>query len=205
MNPNPYQPGGGSETGGNFQPQQPKRKRHTGRNVLIGVGVLTAFVVGSALAVAGSGPTPTPSGTVAAPPATTWSSQFNTDTAAPPAPVAPITPDTTTEAAPEFPPQVAQARDSAQSYLQFKGFSRDGLISQLSSNYADDYPKDVATQAVDSLTVDWNEQATKSAQDYLNLKSFSCSGLISQLSSSYADHFTKAQATYGAHQTTACK
>jgi host cell surface-exposed lipoprotein len=111
----------------------------------------------------------------------------------------------TTSEAPQFPPQVEQARDAAQSYLGFKGFSRTGLIQQLSSSAGDGYPKDVATQAVDSLNLDYNAQAVKSAESYLDFTSFSCSGLISQLDSSAGDGYTKAQATYGAHQTKACK
>lgn len=107
--------------------------------------------------------------------------------------------------APEFPPQVQQARDSAQSYLGFKAFSHDGLIGQLSSKAGDGYPKDVATQAVDSLSVDWNAQAAKAAQEYLDFTSFSCSGLAGQLSAKAGDQFTKAQATFGAHQTAACR
>lgn len=111
----------------------------------------------------------------------------------------------TSEAAPEFPPQVEQARSSAQSYLSFTAFSRNGLIRQLSSSAGEGFPKDVATQAVDSLSVDWNAQASKSAESYLGFTSFSCSGLIQQLSSTAGEGFTKAQATFGAHQTTACK
>lgn len=106
---------------------------------------------------------------------------------------------------PKYPPQVEQARDKAQSYLEFMGFSRDGLIGQLSSPVADEFPKGVATEAVDSLNVDWNAQAVKKAESYLDFTSFSCSGLASQLSSSAADQFTKAQAKYGASQTKACK
>lgn len=110
-----------------------------------------------------------------------------------------------TSEAPQFPPQVGLARSSAESYLSISGFSRAGLIRQLSSQAGDGYPKDVATQAVDSLHIDWNAQAAKSAQSYLDMQSFSCSGLTNQLSSSAGDGYTKAQATYGAHQTAACK
>lgn len=124
---------------------------------------------------------------------------------------APATPPATTEmpapapATPEIPYQVQSAMDSAQSYLSFSAFSRNGLIRQLSSQAGEGYPKDVATDAVDRLNIDWNQQAVKSAQQYLDLTSFSCSGLIQQLSSSAGEGFTKAQATYGAHQTPACK
>ena len=40
---------------------------------------------------------------------------------------------------------------SAKQYLSFKGFSRSGLIQQLSSDYGDGYNVDDATVAVDSL------------------------------------------------------
>ena len=61
-----------------------------------------------------------------------------------------------------------------------------------------------ATAAVDSLTVDWNEQATRSAKQYLSISGFSCKGLIHQLSSSAGDGYTASQATYGAKQAGAC-
>jgi len=107
--------------------------------------------------------------------------------------------------APQYPPQVEQARESAKSYLDYSAFSRNGLIDQLSSKYGASYPKNVATQAVDSLDVDWNAQAAKSAQSYLDYTSFSCTGLTQQLSSRYGAQFTNAQAKFGAHQTKACK
>ncbi|HPB73462.1 MAG TPA: Ltp family lipoprotein, partial [Phycicoccus sp.] len=61
-----------------------------------------------------------------------------------------------------------------------------------------------ATAAVDSLTVDWNEQAAKAAKAYVSMTGFSCQGLIDQLASDYGDKFTVEQATYGAKQTSAC-
>jgi hypothetical protein len=61
-----------------------------------------------------------------------------------------------------------------------------------------------ATVAVDSLSVDWNEQAVRSAKEYLEMSGFSCKGLINQLSSSAGSHYTVAQATYGAKQAGAC-
>lgn len=93
---------------------------------------------------------------------------------------------------------------SAQHYLSFKGFSRDGLIQQLSSSYGDGYEISDATVAVDSLNIDWNKEAVKSAKHYLSFKGFSCQGLIQQLSSSYGDKYTESQATYGAQQAGAC-
>jgi Host cell surface-exposed lipoprotein len=93
---------------------------------------------------------------------------------------------------------------SAQSYLSLSGFSRAGLIAQLSSPYGDGYNVADATAAVDSLIVDWNEQAVRSAKQYLELMGFSCNGLINQLSSDAGDKYTRSQATYGAQQAGAC-
>jgi hypothetical protein len=93
---------------------------------------------------------------------------------------------------------------SARQYLSLKGFSRDGLIHQLSSEFGDSYSLADATTAVESLDVDWNEQAVRSAKNYLQLMGFSCDGLIQQLSSSAGDKYTDSQAAYGAQQAGAC-
>ena len=80
---------------------------------------------------------------------------------------------------------------SAESYLQFAAFSREGLIEQLEF---EDYSKEDAEYAVDSLKVDWNEQAAKSAEAYLDTAAFSKQGLIDQL---VFEGFTKEQAAFG--------
>ena len=100
-------------------------------------------------------------------------------------------------------PQTNAVR-SATSYLSMMGFSRDGLIQQLSSSSGDGYDVADATAAVDSLSVDWNEQAVRSAESYLSMMGFSCDGLIDQLSSDAGDKYTTSQATYGAQQAGAC-
>jgi hypothetical protein len=94
---------------------------------------------------------------------------------------------------------------SAKQYLSISGFSRNGLILQLSSDAGDGYNVADATVAVDSLNIDWNNQAIRSAKQYLNISGFSCKGLIEQLSSSAGDGYTKSQATYGAQQAGACQ
>ncbi len=93
---------------------------------------------------------------------------------------------------------------SAQAYLSFSGFSRDGLIDQLSSDAGDGYNVTDATRAVNSLNINWNKQAVRSAKDYLSFSGFSCKGLINQLSSSAGDKYTESQASYGARQAGAC-
>ncbi|OWS74392.1 hypothetical protein CBW22_18700 [Pantoea sp. VS1] len=93
---------------------------------------------------------------------------------------------------------------SAKQYLSMAGFSRNGLIQQLSSDAGDGYEISDATVAVDSLNIDWNQEAVKSAKHYLNMMGFSCKGLIQQLSSSAGDKYTVDQATYGAKQAGGC-
>ena len=93
---------------------------------------------------------------------------------------------------------------SARGYLEISGFSRDGLIFQLSSDAGDGYAKADAMAAVDSLGIDWNEQAARSAREYLELTGFSCKGLVEQLSSSAGEKYTVEQAAYGAKQAGIC-
>lgn len=80
---------------------------------------------------------------------------------------------------------------TAESYLSYTSFSRSGLIEQLEY---EGFSNEAATLAVDSITVDWNEQAAKEAESYLSYMSFSRSGLIKQLE---FEGFTHAQAEYG--------
>lgn len=84
------------------------------------------------------------------------------------------------------------------------GFSRSGLIEQLSSDAGSGYEVADATVAVDSLNIDWNKQAVRSAEQYLDMTGFSCDGLIEQLSSSAGSKYTVDEATYGAQQAGAC-
>ena len=71
------------------------------------------------------------------------------------------------------------------------------MIKQLSSDAGDGYPVKVATFAVDSLKIDFNEQAYKSAKNYLSFSHFSHNGLIQQLESDSGEGFTHSQAVYG--------
>jgi Host cell surface-exposed lipoprotein len=94
-----------------------------------------------------------------------------------------------------------QALASAQSYLDMgTGFSRAGLIKQLSSPYGDKFSVADATWAVDHSGADWNAQAVMSAKGYMKMGGFSRAGLINQLTSAYGEQFTLAQATYAVNQ-----
>lgn len=119
-----------------------------------------------------------------------------------PATSPPVTAPPATESS--LTPAQQNAVRSAESYLDFMAFSRQGLIDQLSSEYGDQFAVEDATVAVDSLNVDWNAQAVKSAQSYLDMMGFSCQGLIDQLSSDYGDQYTVEQAIYGATQVGIC-
>ena len=90
--------------------------------------------------------------------------------------------------------------ESAQSYLDMSGFSRKGLIQQLSSSAGEGFSKADATFAADHVDVNWKDEAVESAQSYLDMSSFSRDGLIEQLSSSAGEGFTLAQAQYAVGQ-----
>jgi hypothetical protein len=101
-----------------------------------------------------------------------------------------------------------QQRNAANQAIMYSnslpmGFSRSGLIQQL-IHPAEGYELSDATIAVDSLRIDYNEQAAKTARNYINSKvaNFSCNRLIQQLMD--GDSFTKEQATNGARASGAC-
>lgn len=104
-------------------------------------------------------------------------------------------------AGPEISVEEEQAVLSATSYLDGSAFSRQGLIDQLSSQYGEDFPVEVAASAVDSLEVDWNAEAAEAAASYLEMGGFSRAGLIDQLSSEHGEQFTLEQAEYGVSTT----
>jgi hypothetical protein len=123
-----------------------------------------------------------------------------TEAAAPsPSPTETPEPTKTPKPTPDFTVSQEQAIGSAKDYLDYSGFSRSGLINQLSSKYGDGFSKADAIFAVNHLTVNWNEQAVRSAKDYMAMSHFSRAGLIQQLSSQYGDGYTVAQATYAAN------
>jgi colicin import membrane protein len=83
-----------------------------------------------------------------------------------------------------------QAVRKAESYLDFAGFSRKGLIDQLKF---DGFNDEDATYAVDKIKVSWKEQAVRKAESYLDFAGFSRKGLIDQLK---FDGFNDEDATY---------
>jgi Host cell surface-exposed lipoprotein len=86
----------------------------------------------------------------------------------------------------------------AQDYIDMSGFSKAGLIDQLSSSAGEGFSKADATFAANNVDADWNAEAVESAKDYLDMGGMSKSGLIEQLSSSAGEQFTPEQAQYAA-------
>ena len=83
------------------------------------------------------------------------------------------------------------AAQRAKDYLSYTAFSRTGLIEQLEYEGYSNYE---SQKAVDSLNVDWNEQALLKASEYLNYSAFSYSGLMNQLE---YEGFSHSEAMYG--------
>lgn len=127
---------------------------------------------------------------------TTPATEVVVPSTAAPTTAAPVPVQTQPDPASSLTPSQQNAVRAAESYLDFSGFSRQGLIGQLSSEYGDKFPVEDATVAVDSLNVDWTAEAVESAQSYLGFSGFSRKGLIDQLSSEHGDQFTIEQATF---------
>ena len=121
-----------------------------------------------------------------------------------PAPAATSNPGISAAPASNLTQSQQNAVQAAQNYLQLNGFSKQGLIDQLSSSAGDGYSLRDATVAVDSLHVNWYAQAVRSARGYMQQSSFSCQGLIQQLDSSAGDKYTEAQAQYAATKVGLC-
>lgn len=100
--------------------------------------------------------------------------------------------------APELTSGQKNALEAAKNYLDMSGFSKAGLISQLSSSAADGYSKADATYGATHAGADWNQEAVEAAKNYLDMTPMSKTALINQLTSSSADKFTEEQARYAA-------
>lgn len=81
---------------------------------------------------------------------------------------------------------------SANDYLDYSAFSRDGLVEQLEY---EQFSRADAVYGVDNTGADWYEQAAKSAATYLEYSAFSRGSLIEQLK---YEGYTQAQAEHGA-------
>jgi Host cell surface-exposed lipoprotein len=91
-----------------------------------------------------------------------------------------------------------QAVDSAEGYLsEGQGFSKQGLLQQLTSSFGEGFAKSDAEFAIKYLHPNWDQQAVDSAEGYLSEgQGFSEQGLLQQLTSTAGDGFTQAQAEF---------
>lgn len=85
------------------------------------------------------------------------------------------------------------AVNKAKSYLNFTGFSHDGLVAQLEY---EQFSHEDAVYGADNSGANWNEQAAKKAKSYMDMTAYSRGGLIDQLK---YEKFTQEQAEYGAN------
>lgn len=101
----------------------------------------------------------------------------------------------TQQAAPATGETVSQknAVKKAKSYLNYTGFSRDGLVAQLEY---DQFSNADAVYGADNAGGNWMEEAAQKAKAYMDYSAFSRGSLIEQLK---YDKFTQEQAEYGAN------
>ncbi|BBY64721.1 Ltp family lipoprotein [Mycolicibacterium helvum] len=163
-------------------PGPPPKKSNRGKIILGAVGAVVVLLIVGAIVGGGDD---TNKGTAAP-----TSSTANAAASEPPSPSAQTT---TTEPADTETASQRNAMRKAQDYLDMKGFSRSGLITQLEF---EGFSTSDATYAADHITVDWNEQATRAGKTYLEMSGFSRAGLAGQLEQ--GDGFTPEQAAYGA-------
>lgn len=94
------------------------------------------------------------------------------------------------------PTEYKNALKSAENYLSFSAFSKQGLYDQLTSDAGDKYSAEAAQYAVDNIKADWKEQALKAAKNYQKITPMSNDGLKEQLMSSAGDKYTEEEAQY---------
>jgi hypothetical protein len=177
------------------------KKHHRVRNIVLiafgGVMLIGAISIIANGGSTSSSPQPDHGSAAAVNPSGFANPTPNADNSAPANP-APSEVVPTTQA-----PTVAQqqALISAQSYLSDgQGFSKAGLLDQLTSSAGEGFSMADAKWAIRHAHPDWNAQAVESAKGYLKMGGFSRASLIDQLSSSAGEGFTLAQATYAANQ-----
>jgi hypothetical protein len=160
-------------------------------------GVAIVIVLGIIGAIAGGGGSSKNAGS-------SGSSNPAPSSTASPASTSPSSSTTTppTSSAPQETESEKQAVTSAKSYLGLgTGFSRHGLIQQLTSKAGSGFPHKDAVYAINALHINWNKEAVLAAKSYLKLGTgFSRSGLIQQLQSKSGSGFTHAQAVYAANK-----
>lgn len=88
------------------------------------------------------------------------------------------------------------ALKKAESYSKIMHMSKQGIYNQLTSEYGEQFSKDVAQYAIDNVEADWNANALAKAKSYSETMHMSKQGIYDQLISEYGEKFTKEQAQY---------
>lgn len=175
-----------------------KKKRFIIPGGLVALAVLGSAVGGSnpdapaaPVAAVSSAPSPASSAPVTAEDAAAEESPSPTPTPTKATPTkAPAPKPKPKPAEPELTLAQENAKSSAESYLDYSGFSKKGLIEQLEF---EGYKSKDITAALATVKVNWKAEAVESAESYLDYTSFSRSGLIEQLE---FEGYTSSEAKY---------
>jgi Host cell surface-exposed lipoprotein len=181
------------------QPPQPgppsprRRKSWPGQHKLLSGLIAAGAIVIIAVATSASNKPSTPTANTGAIGSSASSSAAVSSAPASSAPSTPAAP-----ASPSMTVAQEQAVDAAEAYLsEGQGFSREGLLGQLTSSAANGFEQADAEFAINDLNPNWDAQAVDAASGYLSEgQGFSQQGLVQQLTSSAGSGFTEAQAEY---------
>lgn len=99
-------------------------------------------------------------------------------------------------AQPAVPVEYTSALKKAESYSSLMHMSKAGIYDQLTNEYGEQFAAEAAQYAVDTVQVDWNENALAKAKDYQKTMSMSPAAIHDQLTSAYGEKFTAAEADY---------
>ena len=101
-----------------------------------------------------------------------------------------------------FTPAQKNAIQAAENYLDTgMGFSRDGLIKQLTSKMGSGFKRPDAVFAVKQIKPNWNKQAVLAAKNYQETgMGFSRDGMLRQLTAKVGSGFTQAQAEFAVNK-----
>lgn len=89
---------------------------------------------------------------------------------------------------------IAAAKTSAQQYSDYLSSSKKDIYEMLVKH--DNFTPETAQEAVDSLNVDWKENALKQAEVYMNDLNMPIDQIYKQLTSEYGGQFTSEEAQY---------
>ncbi|MEY8282901.1 Ltp family lipoprotein [Lachnospiraceae bacterium 50-23] len=96
----------------------------------------------------------------------------------------------------DVPKEYQSALEKAQMYSETMFMSKQGIYTQLTSEYGEKFSAEAAQYAVDNLEADYKANALKKAQEYQDTMSMSPEAIRDQLVSEYGEQFTQEEADY---------